>query len=114
MDRTLRLIVGTWEGEDASLSSNMLLGVAKLITTYGDTLKDDMFKEKLGKISSKELSRNAKDRKAGSMGYAEAILLNYNKKQHTGLSIGQLYGRSKKRAEDENTDSPDSAEEDNS
>ena len=95
LDRTLRLIVGTWEGEDTSLSSNMLLGVARLITTYGDTLKDDIFKEKLGKISSKELSRNAKDRNAGSMGYAEAILLYYNKKQHTGLSIGQLYGRNK-------------------
>lgn len=31
LDRVLRLCIGTWEGENRSLSSNMLNGVAKLV-----------------------------------------------------------------------------------
>jgi len=107
LDRTLRLIIGTWEGEDLSLSSNMISGVAKLIVTYGDELKDDVFKERLGKISSKEVTRTAKDRKAGSLGFAEAILLYYNKKTHFGLSIFDLYGKGKKKGIGDNIQSDD-------
>ena len=93
LQRTLVLIVATWEGEDLSLSSSMIMGVAKLITAYGDSLKDDLFKEKLSKVSCKEITRNAKDRKAGSLGFAEALLLYYNKKSHNALSMTLLYGR---------------------
>ncbi len=93
LQRTLILIVATWEGEDLSLSSNMIMGVAKLVVTYGESLKDDLFKEKLSKVSSKEITRNAKDRKAGSLGFAEALLLYYNKKSHNALSMTLLYGR---------------------
>lgn len=101
LDRTLRLIVGTWEGEDLSLSSNMISGVAKLIVTYGDSLKDELFKEKLGKTSCKELTRTAKDRRAGSLGFAEAILIYYNRKSHNALSLSKLYGRNKQKVDDE-------------
>ncbi len=97
LDRTLRLLVGTWEGEDMSLSSNMISGVAKLIATYGDKLDDDLFKERLGKISCKELSRTAKERGSGSLGYAEAIVNFYNKRTRFGLSIHELYGKNKKK-----------------
>ena len=96
LNRTLHLIIGTWEGEDMSLSANMIMGTAKLIVTYGEALKDDVFKEKLGKVSCKELYRTAKDRKAGSLGFSEALLIYYNKKSHTGLSLTQLYGKSKR------------------
>ncbi len=60
LNRALSLIVMTWEGENKSYSSNMLNGVTRLIVAYGDKMKDEMFKEKLGSISVKELSRTAK------------------------------------------------------
>ena len=98
LDRTLRLIVGTWEGQHQSFSANMLNGVSKLVFCYGDDLKDDIFKEKLGRISVKELSRTARDRRAGSLGYAEAILLIYNKKSQHPLRFEKLYTKKGKRS----------------
>lgn len=91
LERTLKLIIGTWEGDVKSLSSNMLRGVAKLIASYGDDLNDDIFKEKLGLHSVKEISRVAKDRKAGSMGYAETMVIMYNKNFKNGLIWNKLY-----------------------
>lgn len=44
-----------------------------LIVAYEDGLKDDMFVEKVGRSSPREIGRIAKERKAGSMGYAEAM-----------------------------------------
>lgn len=99
LDRTLRLCIGTWEGESNSLTANMLRGVAKLIIAYEKGLKDDIFKEKLGRCSIKEISRTAADRKNGSMGYAEAMLLVYNKKLRIPLKWSKLY--SSKAAEQE-------------
>ena len=91
LDRTLRLCIGAWEGEQNSLSSNMLRGIAKLIYVYEDKLRDDLFKEKVGKISPKELSRTAKERRAGSMGYAEAMLIAYNHRMRNPLRMSSLY-----------------------
>ena len=91
LDRVLRLCVATWEGAPQSLSSNMLNGIARVINAYGNTLKDVFFKERLSRVSVKELSRTAKDRRAGSLGYAEAIVLFYNKKNHSGLPMDKLY-----------------------
>ena len=75
LDHVLRLIIGTWEWEPNSLSANMLNGVSRLVVAYGDQIKDTVFKERLGKISIKTLSQTAKDRRVGSFGYAEAILI---------------------------------------
>ena len=47
LDRTLRLCVAAWEGDMSSLSANVLNGIVHLIVTYGDSLKDDQFQEKL-------------------------------------------------------------------
>ena len=69
----------------------MLNGVARLVITYGSKLKEDIFKEKLCEISIKEISKTAKDRRAGSLGYAEAMLIYYNKKMRTGLPWNALY-----------------------
>lgn len=91
LERTLKLIIGTWEGDVKSLSSNMLRGVAKLIASYGDDLNDDIFKEKLSSHSVKEISRVAKDRKAGSVGYAETMVIMYNKNFKNGLIWNKLY-----------------------
>jgi len=91
LDRTLRLCIGTWEGDNNSLSANMLKGIALLIVAFGNTLKDDSFKEKVGNFSVKDISRTAKERKAGSLGYAEAMLIAYNKKMKTPLHWSKLY-----------------------
>lgn len=91
LDRTLRLCVGTWEGDYNSLSANMLRGIALLIVAFGDILKDDVFKEKVGKFSAREIGRTAKERKAGSVGYAESMLIVYNKKMKAPLKWSKLY-----------------------
>ena len=95
LDRSIRLCVGTWEGEVGSLSSGILKGIAILIATFGDSLKDDVFKEKVGAYSSREISRLAKERKAGSMGFAEAMMIAYNRKAKKGLSWAKLYSGKK-------------------
>ena len=92
LDRVLRLMVGTWEGVTQSLSANMLNGLARLVYAYGDSLKEDMFKDKLSRVSIKELVRAANERRAGSLGFAEAMLIFYNKKTHaTALEWNILY-----------------------
>jgi hypothetical protein len=103
LDRTLRLCVGTWEGDYNSLSSNMLKGIAHLIVAFGDVLKDDFFKEKVGIFSSKEIGRTAKERKAGSLGYSESMLIAYNKKMKAPLKWSKLY-MSKSATVDDNLD----------
>ena len=91
LDRTLRLCIGAWEGETNSLGSNMLKGIARLIVAFGDSLKDDLFKEKVGAYSARDIGRTAKERRAGSLGYAEAMLQLYNRKMKSGLSWTKLY-----------------------
>ena len=92
LDRVLRLMVGTWEGVTQSLSANMLNGLARLVYAYGDSLKEDMFKDKLSRVSIRELVRAANERRAGSLGFAEAMLIFYNKKTHaTALEWNILY-----------------------
>ena len=96
LSRTIRLIVGTWEGDPRSFSGNMLNAVSKLIVVYGDALNQDTFKEKVGAISIKQLGRTAKERRPGAMGYAEAMILEYNgKKKNNGnrLAINKLYSK---------------------
>lgn len=102
LDRVLRLCVGTWEGVPQSFSANMLNGISRVITAYGDSLKDNLFKERLGRISVKELARTARDRRAGSLGFAEAIVITYNKKNHSALPMEKLYThKSNKKTSDE-------------
>ena len=56
LDHVIRLIVATWEGAAQSFSANMMNGLARFLNAYGDAVKDDIFKEKLGRISIKELA----------------------------------------------------------
>ena len=75
LDRTLLLCIGTWEGAKQSLSANMLNAVARLIYVYGDSLSNERFKEKVGRVSAKEISRTARDRRNGSLGYTQALVI---------------------------------------
>jgi len=91
LDRTLKLVVNTWEGDMVSLAANMIRGIAYLVVVFGDSLRDEAFAERVGSISAREIVRTAKDRRAGSLGYAEALLNVYNKKTKAGLSMQKLY-----------------------
>ena len=96
LNRVLRLCVGTWEGDMNSFSANIINGITKLIAVFGDQLNDEVFKEKIGAIPIKQLVRTAKERYAGSMGYAEAMLIEYNGKKKSPaqrLSIHKLHAR---------------------
>lgn len=96
LDKTLRLVVGTWEGDPVSLCGSFLNAVARLIVCYGARLREDQFKEKVGALSAKAISRTAKDRSAGSMGYAEAMVLLYNGKRKNDalrLPMRKLYAK---------------------
>ncbi len=91
LDRTIRIAVNTWEGEAYSLSANMLKGIAHLITTFGDDLKDEQFFEKIGACSVKEIIRIAKDRNNGKLGFSEALLSKYNQRMKAPLKQELLY-----------------------
>jgi hypothetical protein len=94
LDRTLKLTVGAWEGDIVSMTANMLKSIAHLVATYGDTLKDDAFVKRVGSVSAREITRTAKDRRCGYLGFAEAILNVYNRKTKAGLQIHKLYNSS--------------------
>ena len=91
LDRTLRLCIGTWEGVHNSLSSSILRSIARLIVVYGDELHDDIFKEKVGQFSPREIARIAKDLTEGTLGYAEAMLDAYNRKSKCTLPWTKLH-----------------------
>jgi len=96
LSRVLRLIIGAWEGDLNSFSANILNAVTRLIAVYEDTLNDEVFKEKIGAVSVKQLVRTAKERRLGCMGVAEAMVLEYNgkkKSNHNRLFINKLYSR---------------------
>lgn len=97
LDTTIRLAVLTWEGELNSFSGSILMGIAKIINVYGDTLNEEIFKDQVGKMSVKSLVRNAKERRPGALGYAEAMVIAYNanRRKH-GLSLKKLYGTQNK------------------
>ena len=106
LDKALRILVSTWEGEMYSLSGNTLNAVARLIAAYGDTLNEETFKDRLGLIPMKTIIRTARERRPGSLGYAEAMLVFYNKKCKYRLSMKKLYGL--------NTDEDDLEDDDDS
>jgi len=94
LSRVLRLIIGAWEGDLNSFSANILNAVTRLTVVYDDTLNDEVFKEKIGAVSVKQLVRTAKERRPGSMGVAEAMVLEYNGKKKSisnRLFINKLY-----------------------
>lgn len=92
LNHVLGLIIMTWEGEPKSFSANMMNGVARLLNAFGDEIKDNVFKEKLGDISVREVVKTAKERRAGSLGYAETMLIFYSKRMKNPPSWKKLYG----------------------
>ena len=56
-------------------------------------------------MPSREIGRTARERKAGSLGYAETLIIYYNKNRKSTLSFERLYTRKvptkKEKLEDE-------------
>lgn len=99
LNRVFQLVVATWEGDPNSFSSSMLTGVARIVDAYKDKLKDAVFAQKLGTISPKEIIRNARERRAGSLGFAEVMVQYYNKKCKYGLPYEALHSSRGRRPE---------------
>ena len=105
LDATLRLTLATWESENNSLSANFLKAIARIIAVFGDSLREDIFKEHVGRCSVKSIIRTAKERRPGILGYAEAMLVAYNNKNKYRLPIKKLYGSQRdEEIDDEETD----------
>ena len=89
--------LGTWEGENLSLTSGMLKGIAQIIHAYGESLNEEIFKDHVGRVTPKAISRTAHDRHPGTIGFAEALILAYNKATKKRLSLQKLYWSNSKR-----------------
>lgn len=112
LDRTLYLLVATWEGDPYSLAANMLKATAKLLVCYENTLRPELFQQRLSRYSAKEITRVARERRSGSMGFAEALLLYYNKKSRNPLRWNNLYSNKGDIDDDEQLDDMEMSEED--
>lgn len=107
LNRTLRLTIETWEGSSTSFTSGILKGIARVLSVYDTDVKDDIFVDKLSSVSEKEVIRTSKERNNGALGYAETIVVYYNKKTHNGLPMQKLYMRTpKKKINFEEEDNP--------
>ncbi len=93
LSRTLRVLIGAWEGNQQSLSSSILKGMSKVLAIFDTEIRDEIIMEKLSYISVKEIIRCARERKGGTTGCAEAILMVYNKKMRNPLPIDRLHER---------------------
>ena len=112
LDRTIRLILATWEGEPGSFSGSMIKGVARCLVTYGAELIDEVFKVNVGNYSVRTIVRRAKEIRPGVLGYATALIYAYNdKKKKNILAPDRLYS-GKVKAPVLNVDDPDLYEED--
>lgn len=114
LERVIRLIIMTWEGEQKSFSANVMNGLARFLYSYQDKINESVFKEKLGVVSIKDLTKTAKERKAGSLGFAEAMLIHYNKRLKNPLPWSDLVkiqiNRKKYRKEDSVPDTNEEVE----
>ena len=79
---------------------------------YGDSLKEDVFKDHVGLVSVKSIIRTAKERRPGALGFAEAMMIAYNNKNKYRLSLRTLYGAKNAVYEGE-AESADAEDEDN-
>ena len=99
LNKVLRICTATWESEQKSLAANILKGICMVVVTYEDRLDEMNFKERVGEVSIKQLTRMAKDCHPGIVGYAEAMVTLYNGKKKSAankLPVTPLYTKRKK------------------
>lgn len=106
LSHVLALLIATWEGDPQSLSSNILMATAKFLNAYSEIITDESFKERMSGYSVKEICRTAKEKRMGTLGYAETFLIYYNKRSRNPIGFEQLYskkGRQKPTNDDKET-----------
>lgn len=92
LDKVIRLAIATWEGDVDAFSAIMLKALSFIVVAYDSELKEKLFKERMGLYSMKEIMKNGRDRNNGSFGYAEAMVILYNKRMKVGnLPIYKLH-----------------------
>ena len=101
LERTLRLVIGAWEGDISSFGANILSAVATVAYVYGEKINDEIFVEKVGACSVKSITRTARERRPGLPGFWEAILVAYNFKSKFPLNINKLYEKKPQQDEEE-------------
>lgn len=81
-DRMLNLLKETWDGEQWSLSANMLNAMTLLLKTYGKKLDDKKFITKLREVTRGQLTRakNEYFNHSASVAHAMALIQFYNYK----------------------------------
>lgn len=109
LDRVLRLIVITWEGEAYSLSTMMLKAVTMIVKAYGDAISDALFKDRLRDYTAREIIRAARDKHNGTLGLAEEIINYMNRRNRTPIDYQPLYTLKKKKKVITANPLPDSA-----
>lgn len=81
-DRMLRLLKKTWEGEQWSITANMLNAATLLVKTYGEKLNEKRFVTRLQEVTKGQLKRVAAEYPyhSKSVAVAMAMLQFYNYK----------------------------------
>ena len=78
-----------------------------MVFAYGDVLREDIFKERIGQLSVKQLTRTAKERRPGALGFSEAMVIQYNRRCKYRLSLQRLYIKNLDEYIEEDSDMPD-------
>lgn len=73
-----------WKICPYSITANRLNGIAKLVDTYGDSLKDNVFRKAQQGICQ-GITRDAKASRVGALEYAEVRLMQYNMRKTNNL-----------------------------
>ena len=90
LERTIKLCISTWGGDEFALSFSPLRGVALMLAAYGENIDNNDFREKICGRSPKAICGRAKDRDGGAIGFALELLSDYNKKINLGQARDRL------------------------
>ena len=85
-ERMLRILYLTWDGEQWSISQNMLGGMSLFIQTFGDKMDDGKFVAQLQNVTNSQITREAGrySEESVAVAYASALVSFYNKGLHKG------------------------------
>jgi len=89
-EQTLRLILETWGGDRESLQANMLGGVAVFLVAFGNEVVQDRFVKKVGRLTLKELQRDARWFRASDQSLDGSLALVFAKAYNYGGGKGRL------------------------
>lgn len=85
-DRMLKLLKATWNGEQWSVSQNMLGGMGAFLQAFGDKIDDDKFVSQLKNVTENQIVKEAGrfTDETVPVAYASALVNYYNKSLRSG------------------------------